>query len=98
MLGPAFSSTDLKRVEVWLEPRLNIEELPQLSSDIIEDMLKHLQRTGLYPAKYHCNEACALHQQLLLDQPRIVVWMDNTCRPLPTSEHLHGMCCMILSS
>lgn len=56
VLGPAFSSTDRKRVEVWLEPRLNIEGMPQLCSDTIEDMLKHLQRTGLCPAGKHCNQ------------------------------------------
>ena len=47
MLGPAFNKTDLKKVELWLEPRLNSQEMPQLSSDAIEDMLRHLQRTGL---------------------------------------------------
>ena len=47
VFGPALISTDLKRVELWLEPRLNVEDMPQLSSDAIEDMLKHLQRTGV---------------------------------------------------
>lgn len=46
VLGPTARSTDLLRVEVWLEPRLRSEGLPQLSSDDVEDMLTHLQRTG----------------------------------------------------
>jgi hypothetical protein len=46
VLGPILSSTDLLRVERWLEPRLSTEGLPHLSSDDVEDILTHLQRTG----------------------------------------------------
>ncbi|CAK0781855.1 hypothetical protein CVIRNUC_005488 [Coccomyxa viridis] len=47
VLGGTLNSTDLKRIEVWLEPRLDITDMPQLVSDALEDMLKHLERTGM---------------------------------------------------
>lgn len=34
---------------MWLEPRLDITDMPQLVSDALEDMLKHLERTGTSP-------------------------------------------------
>ena len=35
---------------MWLEPRLDITDMPQLVSDALEDMLKHLERIGTPPS------------------------------------------------